>query len=73
VYNADGTKNKKGMISQYVKATLRIGNHTNTQLFLVTNIGKQSIIIGMSFLKKHNPEFDWKGGDLHFTRCPEAC
>jgi hypothetical protein len=73
VYNADGTENKKGIISQYVKATLRIGNHTNIKLFLVTNIGKQSIIVGMSFLKKHNPEFDWKGGDLRFTRCPEAC
>jgi hypothetical protein len=26
-----------------------------------------------SFLQRHNPEFDWRNGELHFTRCPAVC
>ena len=73
VFNADASENKQGMITHYIKLPIRIGDHTHTQTFLITNIGKQDIILGMSFLKFHNPEFDWKTGILEFTRCPSTC
>ena len=27
----------------------------------------------MSFLREHNPEIDWKEGQLEFTRCARKC
>lgn len=52
---------------------MQIGNHHSYQSLLVTNIGQQDIILGMSFLKEHNSEIDWKKGDLQFSQCPEIC
>jgi predicted aspartyl protease len=67
VFNADATENKKGVINQYVRCQITIGDHTHWQPFLVTDIGRQNIILGMSFLRRHNPEIDWKNGQLEFT------
>ena len=73
VYNADATENKKGLISHFVRCQVRIGDHFSWQSFLVADIGRQDLIIGMSFLREHNPEIDWKKGCLEFSRCPPAC
>ena len=40
---------------------------------VVCNLGKSNIIIGFTWLKKHNPEIDWKTGHIQFTRCPQDC
>ena len=31
------------------------------------------MILGMSWLECHNPEIDWKMGEVKMTRCPEEC
>ena len=31
------------------------------------------IIIGMMFLWEHNPEINWKAGEVKFTWCPHTC
>ena len=31
------------------------------------------MIIGMTWLRSHNPEIDWKSGQVTFTRCPSTC
>ena len=67
VYNADATENKKGLISHYIRCQVQIGNHTSWQSFLVADIGRQDLIIGMSFLREHNPEIDWKNRQLEFS------
>lgn len=40
---------------------------------LVTDIGRKDMIIGLAFLRRHNPEIDWATGEWRFTRCPESC
>ena len=40
---------------------------------MVTNIGKQNILLGMSFLKQHNPTINWQKGELSFDNCPKTC
>jgi hypothetical protein len=72
-FNADGTENKHGLITSYIRVQIRIGNHQHTQSLLVTDIGKQDLIIGFSFLRLHNPEINWTNGTLNFTRCPAYC
>ena len=73
VFNADATENKKGLITHYTRCMVTIGDHTSWQSFLVTDIGNRDIIIGMTFLREHNPEIDWKAGQVKFTRCPTTC
>ena len=34
---------------------------------------KWSVILRMSWLARHNPEIDWKTGEVKMTRCPEEC
>jgi hypothetical protein len=73
VINADGTSNKSGSIQESVRGYLEIGSHKSTNQMLVTNLGDKDMIIGMPFLRRHNPEIDWAAGEWRFTRCPETC
>jgi len=34
---------------------------------------KWSIILGMPWLAHHNPEINWKTGEVKITRYPEKC
>ena len=29
--------------------------------------------MGMPWLRRYNPEIDWKTGEVKMTRCPEEC
>ena len=60
--NVDGTENKKGRITSYVKLDLTIHGRTTPTRLLVTGLGKQRIILGFPWLNEHNPEIDWKTG-----------
>ena len=31
------------------------------------------MILGMPWLRHHNPEIDWKTGEVKMTRCPDEC
>ena len=36
-------------------------------------LGKQKLILGHSWLRKHNPEIDWATGEVKMSRCPPRC
>jgi len=42
-------------------------------IFAVTGLGKQKLILGHSWLRKHNPEIDWVTGEVKMSRCPSQC
>jgi len=73
VYNVDGTLNEAGSITEVVDLILRYWNHLEQTLFTVTGLGKQKLILGHSWLQKHNPEIDWVTGELNMSRCPPQC
>jgi len=73
VYNADKTPNKSGPIRQVVTLRMKIGDHVETATFAVTNTGRDKIILGYSWLRRHNPNVDWKANKLIFNRCPSQC
>jgi len=58
VINTDGTPNKAGQITEYVRAYVEIGSHKITQHLFVTNLGNKKMMIGYSYLYKHNPNID---------------
>jgi Retroviral aspartyl protease len=62
--NVDGTENKRGKITSFVDLELTInGRQKNTRL-LVSGLGKQKIILGFPWLNEHNPDINWKTGEL---------
>jgi len=73
VYNVDGTLNEAGSITEVVDIILRYRNHSEQTLFAVTGLGKQKLILGYSWLRKHNPEIDWVTGEVKMSRCPPQC
>jgi len=34
---------------------------------------KWGVILGIPWLKCHNPEIDWRTGEVKMTRCPDKC
>ena len=42
-------------------------------MFEICNLGKVNLIIGYTWLKKHNPEINWNTGEIEFTQCPAEC
>ena len=50
-----------------------IGGHRSTQYLYVTNLGTKDMIIGYTFLYKHNPILNFQTGEMEFTRCPDGC
>jgi hypothetical protein len=73
VYNVDGTPNILGSISEKCELTMRYGDHYETIRLYITKLGKKKIILGHTWLTKHNPEIDWVTGDIKMTRCQEEC
>lgn len=69
----DGTLNEAGSISEVWDVVLRYHNHTERATFAVTGLGSQDIILGLNWLRKHNPEVNWQSGDMKMSRCPNHC
>ncbi len=70
VRNVDGTWNKNGEITHEVDIILEHDYHMEKATFEVCSLGKNELILGMTWLLKHNPEVDWDTGIVSMTRCP---
>ena len=62
VVNADGIPNKVGQITEYIWAYVEIGSHKTKQHLFITQLGNKEIIIGYSYLYKHNATIHWQKG-----------
>ncbi len=60
VYNADGTCNTGGDITEFVELRMMIGGHAECINLAITNLGKKDIYLGHNWLKHHNPSVNWK-------------
>jgi len=56
VFNVDGSPNEAGQISEVVDVVLHYKTHSERTLLAVSNLGKQNMILGYTWLKDHNPE-----------------
>jgi hypothetical protein len=67
-FNVDGTFNKKGTITLYVEADLKVrGQIAKTRLY-VTGLGRQKVILRFSWLQEENPDVDWKTGEIQWKK-----
>ena len=73
VFNVDGSCNSAGDVTHAVNITVDFLGHREELHAEVTNLGKNSLILGYTWLRKHNPTIDWEKGTVKFNRCPCSC
>jgi len=73
VFNVDSSPNKARQITEVVDMVLRYKTHSERMLLTVSNLRKQSMILGYTWLKDHNPEVNWQTGEVQMNRCPPRC
>ena len=76
MYNVDGSPNEAGQISEVVDVVLRYKTHSERTLLAVSSLGRQSMILGYTWLKDHNLEVNWQTGEVQMNQCPpryEGC
>ena len=73
VRNVDGTLNKEGPIENTVEVNLYYQGHVERTEIDVIGGQKWSVIIGMPWLARHNPEVNWRTGEVKMMRCPKEC
>ena len=64
VFNVDGTENRKGEMTHYCRLRIVYNEQEDLQDFYITDLGKDRMILGYPFLKRFNPQIDWKDGKL---------
>ena len=73
VRNVDSLFNKERPIEHMVEVNIYYQGHRERIEIDVIGDQKWSIILGMPWLARHNPEIDWKIGEVRMTRCLEEC
>ena len=73
VRNVDGSFNKEGLIENTVEVNIYYKGHVERMEIDVIGGQKWSVILGMPWLACHNPEIDWRTGEVKMTRCSEEC
>ena len=71
IRNVDGLLNKKGPIEHTVEVNIYYQGHRKRMEIDVIRGQKWSVILGMLWLACHNPEIDWRTGEVKMTRCPK--
>jgi hypothetical protein len=56
VYNIDGTANEVGAIIKIADVVLHYKGHAERTQLAVTSLGKQTMILGFTWLREHNPK-----------------
>ena len=73
VRNINSSFNKKESIEYTVEVNIYYQEHREKTEFNVIGEQKWSVILGMLWLACHNPEIDWRIGEVKMIRYPEEC
>ena len=70
IWNVDGTHNQDGAISHFTDLQVRTGTETKTLRFLITNLGRDEVILGYPWLTAFEPIIHWRDATLDKTCQP---
>jgi hypothetical protein len=70
IYNIDDTTNKAGQITHYLNLTVTTGGKTQEMRFLITDIGREDVLLGYPWLSTYEPRFSWKHGTIDESNLP---
>ena len=65
VYSVDGTPNLNGAITHAVDLLVKQGNKKETLQFYVTNLGKDTFVLGYPWFRIFNPTINWTNGKIN--------
>ena len=69
--NVNGSLNKEEPIEHMVKVNIYYQRHRERTEIDVIGEQKWTVILGIPWLACHNPEIDWRTGEVKMTRCSE--
>ncbi len=64
IWNVDGTHNQDGAISHFTDLQVHMGTETKMLRFLITNLGRDEVILGYPWLTAFEPVIHWKDATL---------
>ena len=73
MFNVDGTKNSAGNLTHLANIIIDYQGHSEKITAKITDLEKNQVILGYTWLKKHNPDIDWTNGEVRMTYCPCSC
>ena len=73
VYQSDGKKTSAGDVTGFIDFRMTYKGHVENIRLYITELGEKDVFLGMSWLKKHNPEIDWVKQEVKMTKCPPSC
>src|ERR1700712_4863064 len=75
IYLADGKQSAMGPVTHMTRVPMDISSHRELAIFQVANLQNHEVILGMPWLRKHNPTIDWNNKRIRFNseRCTTGC
>ena len=73
MFNVDSTKNSARNITHLANIIIDYQGHHEKVTAKVMDVGKNQVILGYTWLKKHNPDIDWTNKEVKMTCCPRSC
>ena len=64
IWNVDNTENEAGMITHYLDLDVETKGIHKEMRFLITNIGKEDVLLGYPWLATYEPKFKWKDATI---------
>ena len=73
LFNVDDTQNKAGSVTRYIDLSVTTNQEEWQMRFLVSDIRRESLILGYPWLAAFEPRFKWKEGTLDPQYLPIIC
>ena len=75
IYLADGKPSAMGHVTHITKVPMDISSHRELATFQVANLQNHEVILGMPWLREHNPTIAWNNKRIRFNseRCTTWC
>ena len=65
LYNVDGSDNRGGMLEEYCVLSVTRGKKTIPQMFYVTELGGDKLILGYPWLEQFDPWIQWSAWKIY--------
>jgi hypothetical protein len=70
IYNIDDTTNKLGQVTHYLSLAITTAGKTQEMRFLITDIGREDVLLGYPWLSTYEPRFSWRHGTIDESNLP---
>jgi hypothetical protein len=70
IFNIDDSTNRAGQITHYTMLAVTTAGNTKELRFLITDIGREDILLGYPWLATYEPQFSWKHATIDEKNLP---